>query len=353
MLTTIGRSLANDFVIEDDSVSGLHAEMRAHEGHFFLRDLGSTNGTFVNRNRITLSEIHVGDVIHFGVVMKYFDGRTLVSEQPSVVPQESSAESENDTDSRKRHAIAYVAGALALIASVALWAKREAGSPKVQDSSNVQVEQSQPNWDLLARSVVFIEASGECDWRGSGTIVLDGSYILTNQHVALDGECDLRIGLTTSLSATPSGSYEARVLVSDQDLDLAVLRLVDSDGEPLKIAGHEPVQISYVQPPLGSRLATLGYPALGSYESGMTITITSGILAGIDYTYGEFFKTDAQLRSGVSGGAAFNDRGQFIGVPTGGLIEQDTGESVGINLIRPVKFAKSLMDRAQSGSSKP
>lgn len=349
--TTIGRLPANDFVIEDDSVSGHHAEIRVHGGHFFLRDVGSTNGTFVNRNKITLSEIHVGDVIHFGVVRKYFDGQTLVDEQPNVPSQDKSPVLENHTDSRKRHAIAYAASAVALIAGVAIWANRETGSPEVQDSSNLQGEQSQPNWDLLARSVVFIEASGECDWRGSGTIVLDGSYILTNQHVALDGECDLRIGLTTSLRATPSGSYEARVIVSDQDLDLAVLRLIDSNGEPLKIAGHNPVQISYIQPPLGSRLATLGYPALGSYESGMTITLTSGILAGIDYTYGEFFKTDAQLRGGVSGGAAFNYQGQLIGVPTGGLIEEDTGESVGINLIRPVKFAKPLLDRAQSGES--
>jgi S1-C subfamily serine protease len=204
------------------------------------------------------------------------------------------------------------------------------------------------DWDLLARSVVFIEALAPCDWRGSGTIVLDGSYVLTNEHVASSGECPLRVGLTTSLSATPSGSYEARVLVTDKTLDLAVLRLVDASGVPLKVDGHAAVAIDYDQPLLGSRLATLGYPALGSYEAGRTITFTSGTFSGMDYTDGEFYKTDAQMRGGVSGGAAFNESGLLIGIPTAGLIEEDTGDAVGINLIRPVKFAKPLLDRAQT-----
>jgi S1-C subfamily serine protease len=256
---------------------------------------------------------------------------------------------ETRTETKSRRLIAYAAAVTALIVAVAIWANSETVEPVAEETGNVQVGTGQPNWDQLARSVVFIEASGKCDWRGSGTLVLDGSYILTNQHVASDGECDLRIGLTTSLDATPSGSYQARVLISDADLDLAVLRLVDSAGNPLIVAGHDPVQISYIQPPLGARLATLGYPALGSYNAGMTITLTSGTFSGIDYTDGEFFKTDAKLRGGVSGGAAFNDRGQFIGVPTGGLIEEDTGEDVGINLIRPAKYANDLLERVQTG----
>lgn len=221
----------------------------------------------------------------------------------------------------------------------------------VETTPPATVAEGQADWDLLARSVVFIEALSPCDWRGSGTIVLDGSYVLTNEHVASSGECPLRVGLTTSLSATPSGSYEAQVLVTDKALDLAVLRLVDASGSPLKVEGHDAVAIDYVQPPLGSRLATLGYPALGSYNAGMTITFTSGTFSGIDYTDGEFFKTDAQMRGGVSGGAAFNERGMLIGIPTGGLIEEDTGEAVGINLIRPVKFAQPLLERAQSQGS--
>jgi S1-C subfamily serine protease len=209
-----------------------------------------------------------------------------------------------------------------------------------------------PDWDTLARSVVFIEAAAPCEWRGSGTIVLDGSYILTNQHVASNGECKLIVGLTKSLDSTPQSGYFADVLVTDSSLDLAVLRLIDASGIPAKISGHEPVRIDYSQPPLGTRLSTLGYPALGSYRAGMTITFTSGTFSGIDYTDGEFFKTDAQMRGGVSGGAAFNENGLFIGVPTGGLIDEDSSNPVGINLIRPVKYAKPLLEEARTLSGK-
>jgi S1-C subfamily serine protease len=212
----------------------------------------------------------------------------------------------------------------------------------------IDSEAGKANWDALAGSVVFIEALDPCNWRGSGTLVLDGSYVLTNEHVASDGTCELVIGLTNSLSSEPSGDLNAIVIARDADIDLAVLRLIDSAGNPVIPAGHKPVTIDYGQPLLGSKLTTLGYPALGNYEAGMTITYTSGDFSGIDNSAGEFYKTTAQMRGGVSGGAAFNERGLFIGIPTAGLIDEDTGEAVGINLIRPAKYAKPLLEQAQS-----
>ena len=232
-------------------------------------------------------------------------------------------------------------------------------NPSVTDSTSVEgvvdstlppigSEAGKANWDALAGSVVFIEAMDPCNWRGSGTLVLDGSYVLTNEHVSSDGRCTLIIGLTDGLSSEPSGDIEAIVVARDPNIDLAVLRLIDSNGNPLIPVGHNPVSIDYGQPSLGSKFTTLGYPALGSYEAGMTITFTSGDFAGIDNSDGEFYKTTAQMRGGVSGGAAFNESGLFIGIPTAGLIDEDSGDAVGINLIRPVKYAKPLLEQAQS-----
>jgi S1-C subfamily serine protease len=184
-------------------------------------------------------------------------------------------------------------------------------------------------------------------------LVLDGSFVLTNEHVSSDGRCTLTVGLTESLSSEPSGDLNAIVVARSAEDDLAVLRLVDSDGNPITPAGHKPVSINYLQPPLGSRLTTLGYPALGTFDTGMTITFTSGDFSGIDNTFGEFYKTTAQMRGGVSGGAAFTDDGQFIGVPTAGFIDEVTGEDVGINLIRPAKYAKPLLEEAQKSPLDP
>jgi S1-C subfamily serine protease len=208
------------------------------------------------------------------------------------------------------------------------------------------------DWDSISRSVVFIEASSPCEWRGSGTLVLDGSYVLTNQHVSSNGECALRVGLTDGLNSSPQLSHDAEVLIADETLDLAVLRLFSSNDEPFSSKDHQPVTIDYGQPPLGSEIATLGYPALGSYDAGMTITFTRGTFSGLDFTDGEFFKTDATMRGGVSGGGAFNDAGNLIGVPTGGLVDEETSEAVGINLIRPARFAKKLLEEAQTSSGR-
>jgi S1-C subfamily serine protease len=149
------------------------------------------------------------------------------------------------------------------------------------------------------------------------------------------------------LSSEPVGNLDAIVVARDVENDLAVLRIVDRSGNPIIPEGHKPVVINYQQPPLGAKLTTLGYPALGTYDAGMTITFTSGDFSGIDTTFGEFYKTTAQMRGGVSGGAAFTSDGQFIGVPTGGFLDEETGEDVGINLIRPAKYAEPLLSKAQ------
>jgi hypothetical protein len=65
---TIGRGLDNDIVLEDASVSRHHAEITREGGRAEVHDLGSTNGTWVNAARVTVSLIHPGDQLAFGAV---------------------------------------------------------------------------------------------------------------------------------------------------------------------------------------------------------------------------------------------------------------------------------------------
>ncbi|MGH2352373.1 MAG: FhaA domain-containing protein [Chloroflexota bacterium] len=64
----IGRGLDNDVVLEDASVSRHHAEIVRESGRVEVRDLGSTNGTWVNAGRVDLAAIHPGDQLAFGAV---------------------------------------------------------------------------------------------------------------------------------------------------------------------------------------------------------------------------------------------------------------------------------------------
>ena len=70
--TTIGRLAENALQIDDASVSSSHAEIFSEEDHFFLRDLGSTNGTFINGEKIEKTILQEGDELCFGSVVTLF-----------------------------------------------------------------------------------------------------------------------------------------------------------------------------------------------------------------------------------------------------------------------------------------
>jgi S1-C subfamily serine protease len=208
------------------------------------------------------------------------------------------------------------------------------------------------NWEDVARSVVYIEALGAmCEWTGSGSIVGDGSLVLTNQHVAGSGECDLTVYLTDSTSTTPTQYVNAEIVVADEELDLAVIQLRDASGAPFVATGRTPLQLSSEVPKLGDKLTILGYPGLG----GSTITLTSGDFSGVDRSETfEYLKTTANMNPGVSGGSAFNSNKQLIGIPTAGRgaeIACDgrtdcvaNGSTIG--LLRPASLAREILSRA-------
>ena len=64
----IGRGLDNEVVLDDASVSRHHAEITREDGALEVRDLGSTNGTWVNAGRVDVAPVEPGDQIAFGAV---------------------------------------------------------------------------------------------------------------------------------------------------------------------------------------------------------------------------------------------------------------------------------------------
>jgi pSer/pThr/pTyr-binding forkhead associated (FHA) protein len=75
-VTTIGRKLDNDIVIQDPLVSRYHAEIRKEGGVFYLHDLESTCGTFVNQKNISSGQLYSGDIILFANVPIMFVDET-------------------------------------------------------------------------------------------------------------------------------------------------------------------------------------------------------------------------------------------------------------------------------------
>src|SRR5881628_916923 len=67
-VNNLGRNPGNDFTINDPSVSGSHCQVILSDGAVRLRDLGSTNGTFVNGVQVTEVDLRAGENIRLGVV---------------------------------------------------------------------------------------------------------------------------------------------------------------------------------------------------------------------------------------------------------------------------------------------
>ena len=203
-------------------------------------------------------------------------------------------------------------------------------------------------WELLARSIVLVY-SNECGQRGSGTIILDGGFVLTNSHVVHDDNgqpCETAIGITDSFNETPERFLYADILLDDATLDLAVLQLVFLDDTAINAKSLTPISVKAVDLRLGEKVTVLGYPNVG----GSSLTLTSGNYSGnFDNGSGHpFLKTDASLNPGVSGGAAFDSAGRFVGVSTAAVSEQTTAEEEqqdALGLIRPASTTAEFLAR--------
>ena len=64
----VGRSSSCDLILDDSTVSRRHLKLRSHDGHWTLKDLGSTNGTRVNGARVLRCELRSGDLLTLGAV---------------------------------------------------------------------------------------------------------------------------------------------------------------------------------------------------------------------------------------------------------------------------------------------
>src|SRR5262249_36738889 len=78
---SIGRGFANDFKIDEPSVSGSHCQIIVDNERVIVRDLGSTNGTYVNRSPVKEAAIEPGQTLHLGGVPVLFD-----ADRPQIPP---------------------------------------------------------------------------------------------------------------------------------------------------------------------------------------------------------------------------------------------------------------------------
>ncbi len=182
---------------------------------------------------------------------------------------------------------------------------------------------------------------------GSGVIISEDGYIITNNHVISDGAEGIADEITVTLHNKKT--YKARVIGKDASSDIAVLK-IDGTGLPFLLYGNSD------NVKLGQWVLAIGYPLT------LETTVTAGIISAKGRSIGvnsrqsntpieSFIQTDAAVNQGNSGGPLINTDGQLIGINS--AIYAPTGTYAGYSFAIPVNIVKKIVnDLIQYGDVK-
>ncbi len=166
---------------------------------------------------------------------------------------------------------------------------------------------------------------------GSGVIISEDGYIVTNNHV-VDGADKLEVLFNDN------SSYDARIIGTDEASDLALIKVDAQNLTPITFGDSETVKI-------GEWVLAVGNPF------GFNSTVTAGIVSAKARSLGQnhkgnlsiesFIQTDAALNPGNSGGALVNLKGELIGINS--AIYSNTGSYSGFSFAIPTTIVKKVM----------
>jgi len=190
--------------------------------------------------------------------------------------------------------------------------------------------------DSIVYIEVFIESRGKKTLYGSasGIIISKDGYIVTNNHVVEDVDSyTVKVNNTDPQTGiSESETYDAELIGTDADTDLAVLK-IKASGLPAAVLGDSN------QLHLGDDVIAIGNPL------GLETSVSKGIVSGLNRQISDSarglssIQTDTGINSGNSGGALFNMYGEVVGVVNSKYVEsyaESLGFAITINEARDV-----------------
>jgi Do/DeqQ family serine protease len=166
------------------------------------------------------------------------------------------------------------------------------------------------------------------DGLGSGVIVSEGGYVLTNNHV-IEGASGIEVVLSDGRKT------QAKVIGTDPETDLALLKIELTDLPVIVLGNSDGLGV-------GDQVLAIGNPF------GVGMTVTGGIVSALGRnqlginTFENFIQTDAAINPGNSGGALVDVQGNLLGINT--AIYSRSGGNMGIGFAIPVATAKQVME---------
>ena len=188
---------------------------------------------------------------------------------------------------------------------------------------------------------IFYGNQGTASAQGSGVIISSDGYILTNNHVVNSSSSSsfYELGKASKITVqlyNDDTEYEATIIGTDEQTDLAVIKIDKTDLTAAELGDSDSVQV-------GEFCMALGNPL------GLGSTVTDGIVSAVNrkvtdedgYSY-TAIQTNAAINSGNSGGALVNSQGQVIGINTL-KVSGDGVEGVGFAI--PINSTKDIINQ--------
>jgi putative serine protease PepD len=368
----VGRDPSVELTSANPLVSRRHGVIVSDEHGATYTD-HSRRGSFIDGKRLR------GPLRIIHSVILYL-GDPATGEELGITPPLTSAQI---TRNRRRKTLsgrllAGVAAAAAIAAAALVTGLVLASLPHTAQNTGLPTSSSLPAAALgraeAATVRLLIGSQASYSGWGSGTLISPDGLILTNAHVA-EPEAPgaavaaglpasqlgpnppfLTVELTTGQSSAAVARFRARPVAVDGYLDLAIIRIyATANGQPVSPASlHLPYltlgNVGSLQ--LDQAVTVLGFPGVSGSSS---ITVTSGVISTFvpdplgHVTDPRFeLETTARVAHGNSGGAAIDNSGRLIGVPS--LAIPGEGSDVSWRL-RSVAEAKPLIAAARSGTA--
>lgn len=197
----------------------------------------------------------------------------------------------------------------------------------------------------IGRCVVLLANinRGRIEATGTGTIITPDGLILTNAHV-VDEADGVAVGVLEDVNDPPEYRYLGEIVRLDPSVDVALIAIrSDINGRPLDTARlnlpYIPIDTVPEAVYRGDPVTVFGYPGIGNdflvVTTGSIVSVENGTLFG--QRMPAWYRTDAEIAPGSSGGLVVNGDGAFVGIPTMVDLEDVTGGRLGG--IRPAQVA--------------
>jgi len=347
-LLRIGRGFDNNIVLTDVKASRNHLMIVQHENYYKVRDLNSTNGTFINGSKIkpnVFYNINPNDIIKVGDTILKIEKSDIDKKKKIILPI----------------TIIFSLIILSFLIFGLIFIYRQNFNNSFQSATTSDIDSStETGAELAVSTTTVVRTTDEidnnildiedllqfvvdiyCEYKngevggGSGTVFSSDGYIVTNYHIIRNSR-DIQIRTISNLQV------KAEVIFTNETHDIGLIKVntsylnspVFGDSDKLKI---------------GEEVIAIGSPF------GLSSTVTKGIVSArrdivneklqlnetdyITLSIPQAIQHDAALNPGNSGGPLFNSSGEVIGINNMGfsLIGTDTGLNIAIpiDLILP------------------